>query len=162
MFGVIGWKVEAVAIILALVPLPSGKAVAGMPQKKLGLSLAVDPKTSPASLKPSPQVLLLNWWRNSSATAVFGEAVDAGAEALLLAADGAVERGIADRAPELVVEAVAEVRGAGVGVPGAPAAEDDLADVGLVVAVGVLEEQGLRGVVRRRRRRWRRSGRSGC
>ena len=37
-----------------------------MPQKKLGLLLAVEPNTSPAELKPSPQVLLLNWCRNSN------------------------------------------------------------------------------------------------
>ena len=38
-----------------------------MPQKKLGLLLAVEPNTSPAELNPRPQVLLLNWCRNSRA-----------------------------------------------------------------------------------------------
>ena len=74
-----------------------------------------------------------------------------------LAADLAVEAGVADDAVDPVVEAVAQVARPGVGVARAPAGEQDLAHVGLAVAVGVLEEQRVRGLVRRSRRRWRSS-----
>lgn len=65
--------------------------------------------------------------------AVFLEAVDTHAEFLAVIVVG----GVADGSPELVIEAVAEIGGASVGVSGAPATEDDFADVGLVVAIGV-------------------------
>lgn len=63
--GVMGWKAVESAIIRADIPRPPAWPVAGKPPKKLGLSLAAEPKTSPAELKPSPQVLLLNWCRKT-------------------------------------------------------------------------------------------------
>ena len=58
-----------------------------------------------------------------------------------LAADRPAEAGIADDPPDPVVEPPSQVARAGVGVAGAPAGEQDLAHVGLAVAVGILEEE---------------------
>ena len=71
------------------------------------------------------------------------EPVEPLAELVPLAADRPVEPGVTDDPVEPVIEAIAEVARPGVGVAGAPAGEENLADVGLVVAVGVLEEQGV-------------------
>ena len=78
--------------------------------------------------------------------AVRGEAVAAHGEVLLLARDFAVETAVADRAAEPVVVAVGEAAGLGVRILDAEAGDDDLTDVGLVVAVGVLEEDEVRGL----------------
>ena len=78
--------------------------------------------------------------------AVGGEAVAAHREVLLLAADLAGESAVADRAAEPVIVAVGEAARLRVGVSDAPAGHDDLTDVGLVVAVGVLEEDEVRGL----------------
>ena len=63
-----------------------------------------------------------------------------------LAADGAVETRVADRLIDPAVEAEPHVARTGVRVAGPPAGEQDLADVGLVVAVGVLEEERVGGL----------------
>ena len=78
--------------------------------------------------------------------AVRGEAIAAHGEVLLLAADLAGETAVADRATEPVVVTVGEAAGLGVGVADAPAGQHDLTDVGLVVAVGILEEDEVRGL----------------
>ena len=58
-----------------------------------------------------------------------------------LAADRAPKRRVADDPPDPVIEPPAQVARPGVRVADAPAREEDLAHVGLAVAVGVLEEQ---------------------
>lgn len=75
--------------------------------------------------------------------AVFLETVDPHAESLAIVIVG----GVSDGAVELVIESVAEVGRAGMGVAGAPAGEDNLADVRFVVAVGVFQKEGFGGVV---------------
>src|SRR5262249_44872861 len=75
------------------------------------------------------------------------ETVKAHLELVVLLADLALESGIADDAPEPVVQAPAQVARPGVRVAGAPAAEEHLAYVGLVVAPGGLEEQRVRRLV---------------
>ena len=75
--------------------------------------------------------------------AVRREAVERLIEGQRLPADDAVESRVADRAPYPVVQAVLEVRRQRVGVAHAPAAHQRLADVGLVVAVGVLQSDQL-------------------
>src|SRR5262249_25559167 len=74
------------------------------------------------------------------------EPEDALAKPLVLSADLAAETGVPDGAPDPVVEAAAEVAGAGVGVLGAPTGEKDFADVGVVVALGGFQEQSVRGL----------------
>ena len=78
--------------------------------------------------------------------AIRGEAVAAHREVLLLAADLAGEAAVADRAAEPVVIAVRKAARLGVGIADAPARDDDLTDVGLVVAIVVLEEDEIRGL----------------
>ena len=68
------------------------------------------------------------------------------AEAVPLAADLAAEAGVADDRVDPVIQPVAEVRRAGVGVVRAEAGEEDLPLVGLAVAVGVLEEEHVGGL----------------
>ena len=65
-------------------------------------------------------------------------------EVQLLPADLAGEAAVADGPAEPVVVAVGKVAGLGMGIADAPARHDDLADVGLVVAVGILEEDERR------------------
>ncbi len=55
------------------------------------------------------------------------------------------ETGVAHRAPDVVVGAVEQVRRAGVAVADPPARAQHRAAVGLVVAVGVLEQEHVRG-----------------
>ena len=76
--------------------------------------------------------------------AVGGEPEGAHREVELLPADLAGEAAVADGAAEPIVVAVGKVAGLGVRVADAPTRHDDLADVGLVVAVGVLEEDERR------------------
>ena len=94
-----------------------------------------------------PQVLLLVERRYSSCAAVGLEAEEPLLEAQRLAADVALERAVADHAPDPVVQAVAEVVRPGVRVdlPRVPAGEQFPLLVGLAVAVGVLEEPGAAG-----------------
>ena len=63
------------------------------------------------------------------------------------------EAGVADDRVDPVVEPVAQVGRAGVGVARAEAGEEDLALVGLAVAVGVLEEEHVGGLRARSGRR---------
>ena len=74
---------------------------------------------------------------------VLGEAVDAHAEAGVFGAKARVSHG----SPDAVVEPIAEVGGPGVGVIGAPAAEEDFLFIGNVITVGVLQEKGVRCLV---------------
>ena len=72
------------------------------------------------------------------------EAEHALLEAELLAADGAAEAGVADHAVDPVVEAVLEIARTGMRVRGAPAAEQDLAFVAMIVALRRTQEQRVR------------------
>ena len=108
----------------------------------------------PCSSNASPQVLLFRTpqelqLRHGQALGVGPqlEAVVPLLEADALAVDGAVEAGVAHTPVDPVVEAVTQVTRPGVGVVGGPAGEQDLPHVGDAVAVGVLEEQGVRGLV---------------
>jgi len=78
--------------------------------------------------------------------AVRAEAVATHREVLLLAADFAGEAAVTDRAPEPIVVTVRKAAGLGMGIADAPAGHDDLTHVGLVVAVGILEEDEVRGL----------------
>lgn len=69
------------------------------------------------------------------------EAEETGGETVLLASDSSLESGITDGGVDPVVMAVAEVGDTGMGVTGVEAGEENLADIRLVVAVGVLEEK---------------------
>ena len=64
-------------------------------------------------------------------------------EAEALAADFTVEAAVTDGATEPVVIAVGQATGLSVGVVDAPARHDRRADIGLVVAIRVLEEEEL-------------------
>ena len=64
-----------------------------------------------------------------------------GTEALLLAANFSIEGRVTDRAPDPVVESVAQIRRTGVRVARAPPRRQHLAHVRLVVAVGVFQKQ---------------------
>src|SRR5262245_13104947 len=75
------------------------------------------------------------------------EAVEALAKSVLLLADGAVEARVTDDAVDPVVQAVLQVTRAGMRVAGVPAAEENLALISHVVAVGVSEEQRVRRLV---------------
>ena len=72
--------------------------------------------------------------------AVRGEAVATHGEVLLFSGDLAGEATVTDRAAQPIVIAVGEAARLGVGIADTPAGQDDLAHVGLVVAIGVLEE----------------------
>ena len=74
------------------------------------------------------------------------EAEQAGRELDFLTADGAAESGIAVGGVDPIVEAITEVRNASVSVVGFKSGEQDLADVGVVVAVGVLEKNHVGAV----------------
>ena len=78
------------------------------------------------------------------AAAVRLEAVHPLAELHLLPVHLAVEARVADRAPDVVVGSVHQARRPGMRVANAPSGAEDLPDVGLVVAVGVLQEQHVR------------------
>ncbi len=73
--------------------------------------------------------------------AVGAEPVEPLAEAVRLVADGPPEGGVADDPVEPVIEAVPQVARPGVGVAGSPAGEEDLSDVGPVVAGRILEKE---------------------
>ena len=115
-----------------------------MPRYQLGSPLAVEPNTSNVSLKPRPHVLFVDCVQVLEAAAVRLEAVGALRELHRLAVHLAVEAGVADDAPDVVVGAVLQVRRPGVRVARAPAGAQNLPHVGLVVAVRVLEEQQVR------------------
>ena len=74
------------------------------------------------------------------------QAPEAGAKPQRFAADGALESGISHDAVHPAIEAPGEVTRAGVRVAGAPSTEEHLSQVGLAVAVGVLEEEHVRGL----------------
>ena len=74
------------------------------------------------------------------------EPEEALAEVVPLAADLAGEAGVADDRVDPVVEPVPQVRRPGVGVARAEPGEERLALVGLAVAVGVLQEEHVRGL----------------
>ena len=78
--------------------------------------------------------------------AVAREAIEGLVEVQGLPADGAVEARVADRAPDPVVQPVLQVRRQRVGVADAPAADQRLAQVGLVVAVRVFQGDHLSGL----------------
>src|SRR5439155_19535208 len=71
------------------------------------------------------------------------ETKDSLPEADFFATNGATKSGIADGSPNPVVESVAQVAGGSVGVAHAPAGEEHLALIGLVVAVCILEKLGF-------------------
>ena len=74
------------------------------------------------------------------------EPEEALAEVVPLAADLADEAGVADDRVDPVVQPVPQVRRPGVGVARAEPGEERLALVGLAVAVGVLQEEHVRGL----------------
>src|SRR5439155_9929483 len=74
------------------------------------------------------------------------EAEEALAELVGLPADPEARGVVALHGPDPVIQAVLHVAGAAVRVAHVPGAEEHLAHVGLAVAVGVLEEDGLRRV----------------
>ena len=78
--------------------------------------------------------------------AVGKEAEEAGPEAHRLTADLAIETRIADHPVHPAVKTPGEVAGAGVGVAGAPAGEEDLALLTYPVAVGVGKKEHRRGL----------------
>ena len=78
--------------------------------------------------------------------AVRSEAEYAHAEVLLLAVDRAVESRVADRPVNPVVKTVAQIARASVRVTYTPSGEEHFANIGLVVAIGVLEEIKVRRV----------------
>ena len=73
--------------------------------------------------------------------AIGPEAVEGLPESVSLAAYRPTEAGVADDPPDPVVESPSQVARTGVRVADAPAGEQDLAHVGLAVAVGILQEQ---------------------
>ena len=73
-------------------------------------------------------------------------APEAGAKPQRLAPDLALESRVAHDAIHPAIEAPGEVARAGVRVAGAPATEEHLSQVGLAVAVGVLEQEHVRGL----------------
>ena len=74
------------------------------------------------------------------------EPEEPGPEPQLLAPDLAFESRVADDAIHPAIEAPGEVARAGVRVASAPATEEHLSQVGLAVAVGVFEEEHVRGL----------------
>ena len=78
--------------------------------------------------------------------AVGEKAEEAGPEANRLAADRAVEAGIADHPVHPAIKTPGEVAGAGVGVARAPAGEEDLALLADAVAIGVGKEEHRGGL----------------
>ena len=78
--------------------------------------------------------------------AVWSEAEYAHAKVLILAVDRAIESCVADRTVNPVVKTVAQITRASVRVTDTPSGEEHFANVGLVVAIGVLEEIKVRRV----------------
>ena len=73
-------------------------------------------------------------------------APEAGAKSQRLAPDLAFESRVADDPVDPAIESPGQVAWAGVRVAGAPATEEHLSQVGLAVAVGVLEQEHVRGL----------------
>ncbi len=111
---------------------------------KLGSLFAVEPNTSNVSLKPRPHVLLVEPVITSKSLPSGLKRKAAWRERELLAVDLAVEARVADDAPDVVVHPVLEIGQGRMRVALSPARAQDLALVGLVVAVGVLEKEDVR------------------
>ena len=126
-----------------------------------GQPFAVLPKSSPASLNAqSPGVVAGAAEENSSlvtfnsgnspltgAARLKTKAVKALAEVHLLTVHFAVEACVANGSVDPVVEAVMKVARPGVRVVRRPTGEEHLPQVGLAVAVGVLEEERVRSLM---------------
>ena len=95
---------------------------------------------------PTPHELLFVDAEEFQLRAVRLEPEEALAEVQSLAADLARETGVADDRVDPVVQPVPQVRRPGVGVVRLEAGEQDLALVGLAVAVRVVEEQHVGGL----------------
>src|SRR5690606_11132733 len=77
---------------------------------------------------------------------VAGEPVNTLAEFAFLAGDGSPESRVSHHAPDMIVEAVFEIRRSGVGVKGSSTFHDDFPDVSAVVAIGILKEKKYGGL----------------
>ena len=78
--------------------------------------------------------------------AIRREAVGTLGEVLLFAPDLTGETAVTDRTAEPVVIAIGKIARLSMRIADTPAGEDDLTDVGLVVAVGILQEDEVRGL----------------
>ena len=104
-----------------------------------GLLLAVDPVTSPCSVKPRPQVLLVVFCNSSNSERSGRKRKTRLAEFVLLAAEIDVHTAVADGGVDPVVQAVEKLRCRGVGVVDVQSGGQHLAGVGFSVAVLVAQ-----------------------
>src|SRR4051812_18530642 len=79
--------------------------------------------------------------------AIWVETIETCAKFNFVTRDFAVEAGVSDDSINAIVQAVLKIAGPGMRVASSPAGEQNFANVGLVIAISVLQEKRVRRLV---------------